>query len=460
MSTERLILTDKDTICATVTAPGQAGIAVVRVSGTNSESIVRQVCSFLPSELESHRIYYGYLHAPKNGSSEEVAVDEVLVAYFKSGRSFTGETTFEISCHGSQVIASEILTLLCEAGARLATRGEFSYRAFMNGRIDLVQAESILDLIQSRSKKASQTALRQLQGGFSKVLHELLGDLTWILANLEANIDFSAEDIEIATSAELSGRTEALLGKIDSLLRDQKKGRILKSGYQVALAGRPNAGKSSLLNALLNEERAIVTEIAGTTRDLVDGEISVDGFAVTLTDTAGLRETVDVVEKIGVAKTLEKTQSVDQIFYLVDGQIGWQKEDAEYVRGFSPDKVLIVWNKADLSPQPKISDQFQSVAVSARTGKGIEDLLRVLKKSLQEEFLEDAPALNNARHFEGLGKIRNSLNASLDLMRENESPDLIALELQLGMQALHEVLGLVYDDQVMDRVFQEFCIGK
>lgn len=456
MSTKRLITTDKDTICAAVTAPGQAGISVVRVSGSNSEDIVRQICSFLPSELESHRVYYGYLRAP----NEEQAVDEVLVTYFRSGRSFTGETTFEISCHGSQVIVSEILSQLCAAGARMAERGEFTYRAFMHGRIDLVQAESILDLIQSRSKRSSQMALRQLQGGFSKVLRDLLQDLTWILANLEANIDFSSEDIEIASAKELSGRTEILLGKVRSLLHEQRKGRILKSGYQVALAGRPNAGKSSLLNALLAEERAIVTDIPGTTRDLVEGEISIDGFAVTLTDTAGLREATDAVEKIGVAKSLAKVNMVDRVFYVVDGETGWQPEDATYTADLPKDKLLVVWNKADLAPHSTVPDLYRSVSISARTGEGLEDLLGFIKESLKEEFLEDAPALNNARHFEGLEKIRKSLEMSLELIEENESPDLIALELQLALQTLHELLGLVYDDQVMDRVFQEFCIGK
>lgn len=456
MSTEKLTLTDKDTICASVTAPGQAGISVVRVSGANSEYIVRQLCPFLPSELESHRIYYGYLRSP----DEEAAVDEVLVAYFKSGRSFTGETTFEISCHGSQVIVSEILSKLCEAGARLATRGEFSYRAFMNGRIDLVQAESILDLIQSRSKRSAQMALRQLQGGFSKILRELLTDLTWILANLEANIDFSSEDIEIATNKALSIRARNLLGKVTSLLNEQRKGRILKSGYQVALAGRPNAGKSSLLNAFLNEDRAIVTEIAGTTRDLVEGEISIDGFNITLTDTAGLRETADTVEKIGVQKTWAKVNEVYKIFYLVDGEVGWQAEDGRYIADLPKNKVLVVWNKVDLAPKPQIPDQYQAIAISARTGERIEDLIGYLKSSLQEEFLDDAPALNNARHFEGLEKIRKGLETSFELMEQNASPDLIALELQLSLQSLHELLGLVYDDQVMDKVFQEFCIGK
>lgn len=447
---------DSDTICATVTAPGQAGIAVLRVSGSNSEPIVRQVCSFLPPELESHRVYYGFLQSP----TEEVPVDEVLVTYFKSGRSFTGETTFEISCHGSQVIASEILARLCEAGARMATRGEFTYRAFMNGRIDLIQAESVLELIRSRSKRATQSAVRQLQGGFSVRIRELLVDITWVLANLEANIDFSSEDIIIASNSELSTRVRVLLAKVRELLSQQKKGRILKSGYQVALVGRPNAGKSSLLNALLNEDRAIVTDVPGTTRDMVEGELSIEGFPVTLTDTAGLRDTADVVEKLGVERTFAKMNDVDQIFYVVDGEIGFQPEDREVLTGFRDDQVTVVWNKVDLAPNAKVPVASAVISVSARTGQGIEDLMAHISAQLRAEFLEDAPAISNARHFEALEKLRKSLEAALDLMESNASPDFVALELQMGLQALHELLGLVYDDQVMDRVFQEFCIGK
>jgi tRNA modification GTPase len=443
-------------ICALITAPGQAGIAVIRVSGESSENCIRPLCTFLPVHLESHRVYYGYLRDPLSGDG----IDEVLVTYFTSGRSFTGEHTFEISCHGSQVIASEILSHLCENGARMASRGEFTFRAFMNGRIDLVQAESILEVIQSRSKRAAQLALKQLQGGFSKHIRELLQDLTWVLANLEANIDFAAEDIEIASSELLSNRVEVLIGKTQTLIDQQKKGRILKSGFEVVLAGRPNAGKSSLLNEFLNEERAIVTEVPGTTRDLIDGEIVIDGFRVTITDTAGLRETLDIVEKVGVERTRTKVLEVDRVFYLVDGEVGWQEEDSEILRILPEGKVTIVWNKCDLSTALGGPKGFPFFQISARTGQGLDELKSHLANLLTEEFLENAPSLSNARHFECLRDLKESLVTARDLLDQSDSPDLIALELQSGMQALHELLGLVFDDSVMDRVFQEFCIGK
>lgn len=234
----------------------------------------------------------------------------------------------------------------------------------------------------------------------------------------------------------------------------------MKSGYQVALAGRPNAGKSSLLNSLLEEERAIVTDIPGTTRDLVEGDVSIDGFAVTFTDTAGLRMTEDVVEKIGVERSLQRVLQVDMVFYLVDGELGWQPEDSDYLAHLKDRKVLVIWNKVDIAALVQVPDEYQSLAISARTGDGIPELTEILRQNLREEFLEDAPALGNARHYEGFEKLRRSLEKALELLADNESPDLIALELQMGLRTLHELLGLVYDDHVMDRVFQEFCIGK
>lgn len=455
MNTKRYLDKDKDTICASITAPGQAGISVLRVCGPASENIIRNICSFLPRDLESHRVYYGLAQA----SPEGPAIDEVLVSYFKSGRSFTGEQTFEISCHGNQVIVSEILASLCAFGARVAERGEFTYRAFMNGRIDLVQAESVLELIQSRSKRAAQTALRQLQGGFSSRLRELLGELTWILANLEANIDFSAEDIEIATNAELTTRTRSLLETVQELLAQQEKGRILKTGFQVALAGRPNAGKSSLLNALLEEERAIVTDVPGTTRDMVEGEISIDGIGVTLVDTAGWRETDDRVERIGVERSLERVQNVDRILYIVDGEVGWSEKDALNWERLPKNRTVLVWNKSDVAA-PRLPESLNSISVSARTGFGLPELRGYLREQIAAEYVEDAPALWNARHFEGLANLRRSLESTLGQLETNGSPDLVALELQLGLQSVHEMLGIVFDDQVMDRVFREFCIGK
>lgn len=453
--------TDKDTICALATAHGIGAISIIRISGAQAEKITRQLAEFLPEKPESHKIYYGFLKAARS----DRPLDEVLISYFAEGRSFTGEPSFEISCHGSEVIVDDILRELIVAGARPAERGEFTYRAFMSGRIDLVQAESVLDLIESRSSRAAQLALRQLKGEFSNTLKGLLDRMTWILAHLEAGIDFASEDIVITAPRELAKKTEELLETVRQLLAGYRQGLIIRNGFQVAMVGRPNAGKSSLLNALAGEERAIVTPIAGTTRDFVEAQLSDDGLRITLIDTAGLRISDEPVEKIGVERTLAKIQEVDLVLYLLDAQDGASTEDREFFHAIPWNKTAVVINKVDLQVNLKVGDEFAEKAlgvlpVSATTGAGLKELRQWLKARLKTEVSEDSTLLSNARQFKGLEDLRASLEATVPLMLQEESPDLIALELQIGMRALYEVLGMSFDDQVMDRVFAEFCLGK
>lgn len=457
----RLLETDKDTICALATAHGIGAISVIRISGARAVEITRKLAAFLPEKPESHKIYYGYLHATDSSS----ALDEVLISYFQAGRSFTGEECLEISCHGSDILVDEILRHLLLAGARPAERGEFTYRAFMNGRIDLVQAESVQALIESRSPRAAQLALRQLQGDFSKRLHMLLEKMTWILANLEANIDFASEDIEIASGKLLAGKCSEVLNEIRELLATYRKGLIIRNGYQVALVGRPNAGKSSLLNAIAGEDRAIVTPVAGTTRDFVEAQISSDGLRLTLVDTAGLRVTDDPVERIGVERTLQKLREVDLILYIADASESVSAEEQGFFAEIPWEKTALVLNKVDLNPQAAMDTDAKARAiatmtVSATTAAGLPELTSWLKNRVRRELSEDSTLLSNARHFEGLKLTAAALEKTLPLLEQEESPDLIALELQSGLRALHEILGLTYDDQVMDRVFSEFCLGK
>ncbi|MGE0528913.1 MAG: tRNA uridine-5-carboxymethylaminomethyl(34) synthesis GTPase MnmE [Bdellovibrionales bacterium] len=452
---------DSDTICALATAQGLGAISIIRISGRHAEKIIRKLAPFLPSSLESHRIYYGYLRALR----DDQPLDEVLISYFQHGRSFTGECTFEISCHGSDSIANEILHNLVESGARPAERGEFTYRAFMNGRIDLVQAESVLALIESRSRRASQLALRQLQGEFSTRLKILLERVTWVLAQLEANIDFASEDIVIAGNDEIHRRLTDVLEDTDQILSGYHRGRIIRSGYQVALAGLPNAGKSSLLNALAGEDRAIVTPVPGTTRDFVEAELSENGVRITLVDTAGLRETDDAVEKIGVARTLDKLCDVDLVFYVVSAETGMRPDEARFFDRVPWNKTCLLINKIDMYTKVNVLDSevkhaLAVMPVSAVTGQGLPEVKEWIRERLRTELSEDSTLLSNARHFRSLGILRESVANSLSLVLKEESPDLIALELQTGLRALYEILGLTYDDQVMDRVFAEFCLGK
>lgn len=457
---------DTDTICALATAHGMGAISIIRVSGPTCETAVRKLAGFLPGKLETHKIYYGIIRTVEG----EAPLDEVLISYFASGRSFTGESTFEISCHGSETIVASILEQLIAAGARPAKRGEFTYRAFMNGRLDLVQAESVLAMIESKSSRASQLALRQLQGGFSKTLRGLLDELTWVLAQLEANIDYAAEDIVIATDDKLTTKVKKILKETNEILSTYRQGKILREGYQVALVGRPNAGKSSLLNALAGEDLAIVTHIAGTTRDFVDAELVVNGCRVLLIDTAGLRTTDDTVEKIGIERTLAKLESVDEVFYIADASDELSADEKEFFNQLPFDKITVLLNKSDLIPEGELNALVSSrakdlnvksiISVSAKSGLGLEEVRNHLAGNLAIQVHEDNTTVANARHFEGLKILKQALEDGLPLLLEGESPDLIALELQAGLFALYEILGQTYDDQVMDKVFQEFCLGK
>lgn len=452
----RPLVIDNATICATATPPGHGGIAVIRVSGPEAESILRKLTTFLPQPIESHRVYYGWLHD----------LDEVMVTYFQKGRSFTGESSFEISCHGSDLICNEILQKLCGLGCRMARRGEFTFRAFMNGRIDLVQAEGVLDLIESGSKRAAQLALHQLQGDVSGRLRTILDQLTWILAHLEANIDFASEDIQIASHGALAEKGGSLLKEIDEILGGFKSGSIIRNGYRVALVGRPNVGKSSLLNALIGEEKAIVTNIPGTTRDFVEADFSVEGVRVSLVDTAGLRKTEDPVEKIGVARTLDKVKEVELVLYVLDQSQPLDSEDTQFFDFIPWSKTILIGNKSDLGgPVQGLAEKLPEnpsiyIEASALSHRGMDEIKKQLREKVIRTLPEDSTLLSNARHFEGLSKTRSSLAKALDLLTEEESPDFIALELQEALQSLHEILGITFDDQVMDRVFNEFCLGK
>jgi tRNA modification GTPase len=454
----KILVTDKDTICALATAHGIGAISVIRISGEKAAEIIRKIAAFLPQKLESHKIYYGFL----NHVGAETRIDEVLVSYFQEGRSFSGEATFEISCHGSEVIVDEIIRQLILAGARAAKRGEFTYRAFMNGRLDLVQAESVLDLIQSRSPRASQLALRQLQGDFSKRIQKVLDSVIWVLANLEANIDFASEDIEIAGVDTLVRRTKLALEETHSLMAGYNHGRMIRSGFQVALVGRPNVGKSSLLNALTGEDLAIVTPVPGTTRDFVEGEFFLEGVRVTLVDTAGLRATEDMVESIGVERSFKKLQEVDLVLYVLDATEGVTDADRDFFTNLPWSKTVIAINKVDIGEVLRVDsvDALACMALSARTGAGLVELKSWISSRLRLSLGEDSTLMSNSRHFEGLALVATGLKLAAKLLEDGSSPDLIALELQSSLRALHEILGIAFDDQVMDRVFAEFCLGK
>jgi tRNA modification GTPase len=407
----------------------------------------------------------------KDGAS----FDEALVTYFAHRKSFTGEETLEFSTHGSPTIVQLLLQALVEAGAKTAEKGEFTFRAFMNGNLDLVQAESVLALIESQSSLGAKQALRQLKGDLSEELQGLESEITWSLAHIEAGIDFSQEGLETVSPKELLKRLGVVRERLQKRLASYRQGRVIKEGLRVVLMGRPNVGKSSLLNVLLEEERAIVTEIPGTTRDLIEAPLIVAGIKVNLTDTAGLRESTDVVEKMGIERTHRASQDAELILYVVEaGKLG-QGGELEELRKKDPSKVVLLVNKVDQVADAEaertqiieklhefgISPPEKMLFVSAFDKKrAFETVMTALTEWVQKAGIEDQTVLFQARHFERLQTAEENLGRGMQLVFDGVSPELAAFELKEALLCVQETLGTHYDDQILDRVFKEFCLGK
>ena len=455
---------DKDTICALSSAPGHGGISVVRISGRLSVAAVRRLSGALPETPESHRIYVGHLHR----AGSDLPFDHAVFSYFAEGRSFTGDETIEISTHGSPVVVDILLSELIKVGCRLAKPGEFTYRAFMNGRIDLVQAEGILGLIESRSKLAASAAASQVHGRLSQTYREIEDTVVWSLAQIEAGIDFSTEDLDVVSSEEISQKLDSISVKCAHLIRSYDRGRLLTSGLKLALVGQPNAGKSSLFNRLLDDNRAIVTEFPGTTRDVLRAHLDLHGVQVELADTAGLRSTVDPVEKIGIERAHQTIANADILLWVRDSSVSenWTLEkDLEFIESqkSDPAEVWLVWNKADRQtyrPPQKPRGVSQQFEISALRGDGIEKLESAIRTLVDQSTNLDSGVITSARQVEGLQKVQQSVQAARQLLLDDSGLELIAFELQSGVQAIHELMGKELNEQVIDRIFKEFCLGK
>lgn len=456
-----------ETICAQITPQGQSGIAVVRLSGDKSLSITRKFCSFVPSNPESHRVYYGYFK-----DAEGLNIDEVLVTYFAKGKSFTGDESIEISCHGGFSVAHRILSELAVAGCRPAERGEFSFRAFYNGKMDLVQAEGVLSIIQSQTEKSRAIAIDQIRGKLSDKLASIEEGLIFILAQLEASIDFSTEDIQPYTLDEMTGTMEAQRDAIKELVESYKSGKILKDGVRVLIAGPTNAGKSSLYNHLVGEHKAIVTDIAGTTRDILETSIILDGIQIRLIDSAGLRETSDVVEKMGIDRSLQAIKEADYILYMLDSQ----NLENDYSSILSSlDKTIFVVNKMDLagdsmatqkSIQKKLLGQLDYPAgqpihwISVKNNKGIQELIDAIQKACSNNLSQSDHLITQFRHFDHLSKAFEFMNLAISQVKKQGSYDLIAQDIQMSLKEILTLLGKEFDEQILDKVFSQFCLGK
>ncbi len=472
-----LVGRDTDTICAVSTPPGTGGISVIRVSGKKSLQIVKKLANFLPAEPVSHKVFYGNLTDPR---SHEI-IDEVLISYFKEGSSFTGEETLEISAHGNLIIVENILNVLVFCGARLADRGEFTYRAFMNNKIDLVQAESVLALIESKSKRANRLAQRQLQGSLSQELEKIEDELLWMSAHVEASIDFSTEGLNIVENSTLISRANLLQERLKKLVGTYESGRLIKDGIVCALVGQPNVGKSSLLNLLCESERAIVTDQAGTTRDTITAETSYSGIKFVLTDTAGLRKgSTDKIEKIGMERSRLASKEADFNLFIYDQSAGLDFEDVEILKGLDPKATFILANKKDLpihEVNKEVSASYfsnffkkdaipvqnptsQMLSVSALDKGDRELILKMIANQAVDIESQDTTIILNSRHFENLSKSMEFLRNAQQNLQKNLGAEFIALDLKEALLYIQRTLGKSFDDQIMDKVFKEFCLGK
>jgi tRNA modification GTPase len=447
----------QEVICALATPSGVGAIGVIRVSGLGAIALVNSVFKGKNLEkAESHTVHFGTINAG------DETIDEVLATVFKSPRSFTKEDSVEISCHGSDYIIRQILKVLITKGARIAKPGEFTQRAFLNGQFDLVQAEAVADLIAADSQASHKTALNQLRGGFSKKLASLRSELIHFASMIELELDFGEEDVEFAQRDDLRRLIEALLATIGPLVSSFDFGNAIKEGVPVAIIGSPNVGKSTLLNALLNEEKAIVTAIAGTTRDVIEDTIVLDGLKFRFIDTAGIRETTDIVESIGIERSKAAMDKADIVIFLFDS-VETLAENRALAALLPADKeVLFVLNKTDINPSlatELVGNEADIVPISAHTQQNLPALTQKLVSLVHGQAAGDT-VVTNLRHYEHLVKTSASLNDVLSGLALGVTGDFLAQDIRLALHHLGEITGTIVTDDLLENIFRKFCIGK
>ena len=456
---------EEDTIAAIATPPGEGGIAVIRISGADAENIATKIFARAQGKngrLASHRLYHGEIHEPQSNCM----VDDVLLTIMRKPRSYTGEDVVEIHCHGGAFLSRKILGLALSQGARQAEPGEFTKRAFLNGKMDLSQAEAVLDLIRARTDKAAALALTQARGELSKWVHGLREELLDILVQVEAAIDFPEEEIELLKRPDVIQKIGNLRSEILDIISSYEWGRLFREGARVCICGRPNVGKSSLLNALLGQERVIVTPVPGTTRDVIEEAINLDGLPVVLWDTAGLRETDDQIEQMGVNLSRQYLEKADALIVVLDGSTKLTQDDKVLLRNVEAKKVLIAVNKNDLpqtlSPEDlsRFSDSRTIVRVSAKSGEGINVLQKKLRDLVIDCEREPAMVLTNLRHRNALLRGETALRHAETTLGEGYAAEFVAVDLNETRDALGEIIGTVSDENILERIFNNFCIGK
>ena len=448
-----------DTICAISTALGVGAISIIRVSGDEAIDIVNKIFDKDLTKKESHTINYG--HIVYNGE----IIDEVMVSIMKSPKTFTKEDIVEINSHGGVAVTNKVLEILLLEGARLAEPGEFTKRAFLNGRIDLVEAESIMDLIESKTETSRKLAISGMEGKISKLVKNIIDNLVKVNANIEVNIDYPEyEDIEIVTKEKIEEMSKYINKELTKLLNESENGKLIKDGINTLILGRPNVGKSSILNKLIEEDKAIVTSVAGTTRDIVEGQIRVNGILLNIIDTAGVRETEDIVEKIGVEKSLSLINDADLIILVFNNNEKLTDEDKKLLEYTKEKKRIIVVNKIDLENNLDISNlkNERIVKVSALKDSGIENLKNEINDifNLEEINLGDFTYLSNSRQI-SLVKKAVEISKNLEDALNNDVPiDLLEIDIKEICEILGEIIGESYDDKLIDTLFSNFCLGK
>jgi tRNA modification GTPase len=456
-----------DTICAVSTSLGVGGISIIRLSGPGSVNIIKKIFRDKDGNditgFKNYTLKYGYIHKL---NSDEI-LDEVIVSFMKGPKSFTAEDVIEINAHGGIFITNRILEETVIAGARLAEKGEFTKRAFLNGRIDLTQSEAVNDIINAETDSSAKAAIYQSKGIISDKIKSLRERILLLNANIEATVDYPEEDLEEVTAYDGIKKINELRLEINNLIESFKEGKIIRDGLNVVIIGKPNVGKSSLLNTLLQENRAIVTEIPGTTRDVIEEHINLDGILVKLTDTAGIRDTEDIIEKIGVEKSKERIREADLIILVFDKSSQLTNEDLKIIESIKDKDFIVLLNKSDLDSEilnldsiPYLKDK-KVINISAKFGEGI----NLLKEEIKNMFFSNnfdisVQSITNLRHKEALIKALDSLNAAMDTLKNVSAIDMASIDLKNAYLSLGEITGESTSEDIINKIFEKFCLGK
>ncbi len=450
----------ENTIAAIATPLGVGAIAIIRVSGIDAISIVNKIFKGKDlNKVESHTINYGHI------IENDKIIDEVLISVMKAPKTYTKEDIVEINTHGGIATTNKVLELLLKNGCVPAEPGEFTKRAFLNGRIDLEEAEGIMNLIEAKTETALNLSINQLSGKVSKKIKNLRDDISKIIANIEVNIDYPEyEDIEKMTYDMLIPKIKEIKDKINKILEDSKSGKIITEGIKTSIIGRPNVGKSSILNAMLEEDKAIVTDIEGTTRDIVEGKINIGGFILNMIDTAGIRKTEDIVEKIGVNKSLELIENSDLILYVLNNNEELKQEDLELIQKLKNKNHIIIINKVDLENKLDTSllNSEYVIKMSIKENKGLEELKQMIKDifNLEKIELSDMTYVTSARSIAILKQIKESINDIETSIKNNLPIDIIEIDIKNIWDKLGEIIGVSYENELIDVLFSQFCLGK